>query len=150
MGGCIGPRMEICGTSGLPVVMVPRLYQSNGNVKRKLREWKVQKCIILVGVDTVLTSAGPQTTPFHGGKHRAQNGNIRKFGPTNLHGTAFEPKQWFHEKEAMGMESSKMYYPCRCRYRTYQYGSAKCPVSWGVVYSREWKYAELRAYHSSW
>ena len=27
----------------------------------------VQKCIVLIGADTVLTSAGPQTTPFHGG-----------------------------------------------------------------------------------
>ena len=66
-GDSIVPRMEICGTSGLPILMVLRLYQSNGNIKRKLREWRVQKCIILVGEDTVLTSAGPQNTPFHGG-----------------------------------------------------------------------------------
>ena len=66
MGG-IGPRMEICGNSGLHIPMVPRLHQSNGCMKRKLRAWRVQKCIALVGANTVLTSSGPETTPFHGG-----------------------------------------------------------------------------------
>ena len=32
MGGSKGLRMEICGTSGLPIPMVPRLHQSNGNI----------------------------------------------------------------------------------------------------------------------
>ena len=66
MVGSIGPVMEICGSSGLPILMVPRLHKSNGYMKRKLRAWKVQKCITVVGVDTVLTSAVPQSTPFHG------------------------------------------------------------------------------------
>ena len=66
MGGSIGPRMEICGISGLPILRVPHLHQSNGNINRKLRAWRVQKCITPVGADTVLTSAGPQSTPFHG------------------------------------------------------------------------------------
>ena len=66
--GCsIGPRMEICEISGLPILMVMRLLQSNGHMKRKLRAWRVQKCIALVGADTLLTSMGPQTTPGHGG-----------------------------------------------------------------------------------
>ena len=54
LGGSIGSRMDLCGTSGLPIAMVPRLHQSNGNIKRKLRAWRVQKCITLVGADTVL------------------------------------------------------------------------------------------------
>ena len=107
--GSVEPRMEICGSSGLPILMVPRLNQSNGDLKRKLRAWRVQKCISLVGADTVLTSAGPQSTPFHGGLYRAQNGNMWNFGPTNPQGTAFAPKQWYYEKEDTGMESSKMY-----------------------------------------
>ena len=111
MGGSIRPGMEICGTSGLPIPMVPRLDQRNGYMKRKLRALRVQKCIALVGADTVLTSAGPQTTPCHG---------WQLFGPTNPHGTVFAPKQWLFEKEATGMESSKIYCPSRCRYRTYQ------------------------------
>ena len=91
MGGSIGPRMEICENSDLPIPMVPGLHQSNGYIKRKLRALRVQKCIALVGADTVLTTAWPQTTPFHGG-YRAQNGNMRKFGPTYPHGTALAPK----------------------------------------------------------
>ena len=67
MGSSIGLRMEICGTSGLPILNVRRLHQSNGYMKRKLQAWRIEKCITLVGADTVLTSAGPQSTPFHGG-----------------------------------------------------------------------------------
>ena len=92
MGGNIGPRMEICETSALPIPMVPRLHQSNGCIKRKLRASRVQKCIVLVGADTVLTIAWKETIPFHGGLYRAQNGNMTNFGPTNPHGTAFAPK----------------------------------------------------------
>ena len=88
MGGSIGRRMEICEISALPIPMVPRLHQRNGHIKRKLRSWRVQKCIALVGADTVLTTA--QTTPFQGG-YRAQKGNMPKFGPTYPHGTAFAP-----------------------------------------------------------
>ena len=66
MGGSRGPRMEICETSALPIPMVPRLKQRNGDIKRKLRAWRVQKCIVLVGEDTVLITAWPQTTSFHG------------------------------------------------------------------------------------
>ena len=96
MGGSIGPRMEICETSALPIPMVPSLHQSNGYIKRKLRAWRVRKCIALVGADTVLTTAWKQSTPFHGVKYRAQNGNMRNFGPTNSNGIAFAPKQWLY------------------------------------------------------
>ena len=131
MGGSIGPRMEICETSALPIYMISRLHQSNGYIKRKLRAWRVQKCIALVGADTVLTSWGPETTLFQGRQYRAQKGNMRNFGPTNPHGTAFASKQWLYKKEATGMESSKMYYHSWCRYRTYHCVAAKYPVSWG-------------------
>ena len=67
MGDSKGPRMEICGTSALLIPIVPRFHQSNGYIKRKLRAWRVQKCIALVGADNVLTTAGPQSTPFHWG-----------------------------------------------------------------------------------
>ena len=67
MGDSIGHRMEICEISALPIPMVPRLHQSNGYIKRKLRAWRVQKCIALVGADTVLTTAWKESTPFHGG-----------------------------------------------------------------------------------
>ena len=133
IGGGIGNRMERCEISALPIPMVPRLYKSNGYIKRKLRAWRVQKYIALVGADTVLTSSGPETTPFHWGLYRAKNGNMRNFGPINPHGTAFAPKQWLYQKESTGMESPKMYCPSRCRHRTYHCVEAKYHVSWGVV-----------------
>ena len=67
MGGSIGPTMEICETAALPFPMVPLLHQSNGYIKKKLRESRVQNCIAVVGADTVLTTAWKQSTPFHGG-----------------------------------------------------------------------------------
>ena len=83
MRGSIWSREEICETSGLPNPMVSGLHQCNGFIKRKLPAWRVQKCIALVSAETVLTSAGPQTTPCHGGQYRVQRGNFRNFGPTN-------------------------------------------------------------------
>ena len=142
--------MEICEPSALPIPMVPRLHQSNGYIKRKLRAWRVQKCITIVGADIVFITAWPQSTPFHGWQYRAQNGNMRNFGPTNPHGTAFAPKQLLYEKEGTGMESPKMYCPSRCRYRTYHCVEAKYSVSWGAVQGTEWKYAKLRPYQSPW
>ena len=82
MGGSKRPRLEIGETSGLPIPMVPRFHQSNGFLKKKVRVWRAQNCNALVGAETVLTCAAPQTTPFHGGQYRAENGNIRNFGPT--------------------------------------------------------------------
>ena len=67
--------------------------------QKKLGEWRAQKCNAKVGADTVLTIAGPQTTPFYGVQHRAKNGNMWNFGPTNPHGTAFAPNKWLNHKE---------------------------------------------------
>ena len=88
--------------------------------------------------------------PVSWGQYRAQNGNMRNFGPTNPNGTAFVLKEWLYQKEATGMESSKMYCPSRCRYRTDQLGARNYPVSKEVVQGPEWKYAKLRPYQSPW
>ena len=106
MGGGIVSRMEICATSALAIPVVTHLHQSNGYIKWKLRAWRVQKCIVLVSADTVLTTAWKQSNPLHGGLYRAQNGNMRNFGSTNPHRTAFAPIHWLYQKEATGMESS--------------------------------------------
>ena len=92
--------MEICEISGTPIPMVPRFHLTNGYIKRKLGAWRAQKCNPIVGAETVFTSSGPKTTPFHGGQHRAKNGNMRNFWPTNPHGTAFAPNKWLHQMEA--------------------------------------------------
>ena len=100
--------MEVCENSDLPIAMVPRMHQSNGYIKIKLQAWRAQKCNALVGAETPLTCEGSQNTPFHGWEYSTEKGNMRNFGPTNSHGTAFAPKQWLDQKEATGMESSKM------------------------------------------
>ena len=92
MRGSIATVMEVCEISGIQITMVPRLHQSNGYIKRKLQVWKAQKCIALVGVETVLTSA------YHGGKYRAENGNMRNFGPTYRHGTAFPQEESLYQR----------------------------------------------------
>ena len=99
MAGNIGLREEICENSSLSIPMVPRLHQCNGYIKRKLRACRVQKCIAIVGADTVLTSAGPQTTSCHGVQCRVQRRNMRNFEPTNPHGTASPPMQWVYQRK---------------------------------------------------
>ena len=100
--------MEICKISGLPIPIVPRISnQSNGYTKRKLRVWRAETSNALVGAETVLSSAGPQTTPFHGGQYRDGNGNMQNFGPTNPNGTAFPQEECLHLKETTGMENKK-------------------------------------------
>ena len=51
-------------------VFAPRKYFT----KRKLRVWKDQKCIPLVGAITPLNGVGRQITPSRGRQYRAKNG----------------------------------------------------------------------------
>ena len=57
-GSGIGPTMESCVICDGPIVMVPCLHQVNIYTKRKLRVWRDQKCILLVGAKTILTFEG--------------------------------------------------------------------------------------------
>ena len=115
--------MEICENSGVPIPMVPHLHQSNGYIKRNLRVWRAEKCIVVVGAKTVLTSTGPEITPFNGGQYRAENGNLHKFGSTYWHGTVFPQRECLYQKEATDMESPKMYCSSPWKNRTYMCGS---------------------------
>ena len=98
-------------------------------LKKKLRVWREQKCISLVGAKTSRTCTGLQTTPCHVSQYRAENGNLRIPVSTFCHGTVFVPKQCLYQKEATGMESSKMYASRRCKKVTYQCGTANDLVS---------------------
>ena len=49
----IGPRTESCVNWDGPIAMVPCLHQGNIYTKRKLRVWRDQKCIPLVGAKTI-------------------------------------------------------------------------------------------------
>ena len=69
-GGCIGPSTESCVKWDGPISMVPCVHQGNNYTKRKLRVWRDQKCIPLVGAKTPVTCAGRQSTPSRGRQYR--------------------------------------------------------------------------------
>ena len=94
--------------------MVPCLHQGNIYTKRKLRVWRDQKCIPLVGATAPLTCAGLKNTPSGGRQYRAQNGKLGKLGRTCGHGSVFAPRKYLHQKEATGMERPEMYSASRC------------------------------------
>ena len=76
-GGVIGPITESCVISDGPIAMVPCFHQGNIYTERKLRVWRDQKCIPLVGATTILTCAGRQNNPSGGRRYRAQNAKLR-------------------------------------------------------------------------
>ena len=118
-GGGIVPRTETCINWGGPIAMVPCLHQRNINIQRKLRVARGQECIPLLGAQTPLTCAGQKTTLFHGGRYRAEDGNLRKLGWTDCHGTVFAPKKCLYPQEAVSMERTEMYSTSRCKNHNY-------------------------------
>ena len=71
-GGSIGPSTESCINCDGLISMVPCLHQGNIYIKRKLRVWRDQKCIPLVGAIIPLTCACRQNAPSRGRQYRAQ------------------------------------------------------------------------------
>ena len=132
-GGGIGPRTESCITWDGPIAMVPYLHQGNIHAKRKLRVWRAQKCIPLVGAKTILTCAGRQYTPSRGRRYRAGNEKLRNLGQTYRHGAVFAPRKYLCRKEATGMEREEMYSASRFNTPTYLCGPLKYPVSRAAV-----------------
>ena len=113
-GGSIGPRTESWVNWNGPRAMVPCFHEGNIYTKRKLRVWRDQKCIPLVGAITPLNCAGHENTPSRGRQYRAQNGKLRKSGWTYLHGTMFVLKKYLYQKQAKGIERSEMYSASWC------------------------------------
>ena len=102
--------------------MVACFHQGNVYTKRKLRVWRDQKCIPLVGAITTLTCADRHNTPSRGRQYRAQNGKFGKLGRTYGHGTVFASRKYLYQKEATGMERTEMYSVSRCNNHTYLCG----------------------------
>ena len=121
-GGGIGPRTETCANWGGYIALVPSLHQGNIDIKRERGAWRVQKCIPLVGAKTPLTCAGRQTTPSQGRRHKAENGNLRKFGRIYRVGTVFAPRQYLYQKGGRGMERPEMHSFSRCKNPSYLWG----------------------------
>ena len=111
-------------TYGHGTVFAPRKY-----TKRKLRVWRDQKCIPLVGAITPLNCEGCHNRPSRGRQYLAQNGKFGKLGRTCGHGTMFPPRKYLYQKEATGMERPEMYSVSRCNNPTYLCGPSKYPVS---------------------
>ena len=119
--------------------MVPCLHQGNIYTKRKLRVWRDQKYIPLIGAITQLTCAGRQITPSRGRQYRAQNGKLCKLGRKYGHGTVLALRKYLYQKEATGMERPEIHSANRCNNQTYLCGSSKHPVSREAVYGPEGK-----------
>ena len=124
-----GPRMESCLNWDGPIAMVPCFNQGNINTKMKLRAWRDQKGIMIVGAITPLTCAGRQNTPSRGRRYRALNGEFPKLGRNYRHRTVFAPRKYSYQKEATGMERPEMCSASRCNNPTYLCGPSKYPVS---------------------
>ena len=76
-----------------------------------------------------LTTVGLQTSLSQGSQYSAENRNLQKTGSTLSHANVFAPKQCLCQKEAMGMESLKMYCSRRCKNLNYLCGTANDPIS---------------------
>ena len=113
-GGSIGPRTESLVNWDGPMAMVPCFHQGKIHTKRKLRVWRDQKCIPLVGAIAPLKCEGRQNIPSRGRQYRAQNGKFGKLGRTYGHGTVFAPRKYLYQKDATGMERPEMYSVSRC------------------------------------
>ena len=94
--------------------MVPCFHQGNIYTKRKLRVWRDQKCIPLVGAIIPLNCAGRHNTPSRGRQYRALNGKFGKMGRTYGHDTVFAPRKYLYQMEATGTERPEMYSGSRC------------------------------------
>ena len=116
------PRTESWGNWDRHMAMVPNLNKGNTYSKRKLRVWRDQKCIPLVGAITPLTCAGRHNTPSRKRQYRAQNGKFGKLRRTYGHGTVFAQRKYLYQKEATGMERPEMYSVSWCNNHTYLCG----------------------------
>ena len=141
----MGPSVQICGKSGLPFAEVPCLHQSNLHMKRKLREWRTQKCNPCFGAESPPRSTRLQTTRFHAAPYGTVSANLRKVGTLFRRGTVFAPIQSTYGREATGMENPKMRSLFWFRKRTSQYGPVNYPVSCSAVWDRQCKLRKVGA-----
>ena len=118
-GGSIGSRTESWINCDGPIFMVKCLHQGNIFNKRKLRVWRDQKLIPLVGTIIPLTFVGRQNTPSRGRQYRVQNGKLGKLGRKYGNGTVFALRKYLYQKEATGMERQEMHSASRCNNPTY-------------------------------
>ena len=121
------------------------MHQSNLHMKRKLREWRTQKCNPCFGAESPPCSTRLQTTRFHAAPYGTVSANLRKVGTLFRRGTVFAPIQSTYGREATGMENPKMRSLFWFRKRTSQYGPVNYPVSCSAVWDRQCKLRKVGA-----
>ena len=124
------------------------MHQSNLHMKRKLREWRTQKCNPCFGAESPPRSTRLQTTRFHAAPYGTVSANLRKVGTFFRRDTVFAPIQSTYEKETTGMENPEMQSLFWCRKPTSQYAPANYPVLCSAVWDRRCKFAESRDFLS--
>ena len=87
----IGQRKEICVNSGLRIIMVPCLHQSNNLYQKEAMGKETPKYDYWVSGKRLHTSTSLQITRFHIAPYRVDNGNFHKFEATYSLGTMFAP-----------------------------------------------------------
>ena len=146
----IGQPVRISENSGPPFALVPYLHQRNIYTKRKLREWRDEKCNPCFSAKSPPRSTDLQSTRFHASPYRAADTNLRKFRATFDHGAVFAPKQCLCQKEATGMESSKIKSLFQCKKPTSQYRPSNYQVFCIATYRSLYNFAEIRGYIWPW
>ena len=80
----------------------------------------------------------------------AYNANFRNFGVSYRHGTVFAPKQYLHQKEALGMHSSKILSLGWCKKGTNLYGASNYLNLYIAIWGRQYKFQKFRGFLSPW
>ena len=106
-GSGIGPRTESCLNWDGPISTVLCLHQGNIYTKRKLREWRDQKCIPLVGEITPLTCAVRQNIPSRGRRYSTQNEKLPKLGWTYRHDTVVALRNIYRKRKLRAWTEQK-------------------------------------------
>ena len=73
---------------------------------------------------------GPANNPGSWTEKSPKTGNLGIFEDVKENGTVFAPRQWLHQKVAMGMENLKMQSLSPCNKRTGRYGPSNNLLSW--------------------
>ena len=128
-GGSIGSRTESWVNCDGPISMVPCLHQGNIYTKIKLRVWRDQKCIPLVGAITPLTFADRQNKPSRGRQYRVQNRKLVNCdGPISMV-PCFHQVNIYTKRKLRVWRDQKCIRLGQCNNPTYLCGPSKYPVS---------------------
>ena len=121
-------RTQTCVNWVGPIAVVPSLHQGNISIKRKIRVWRDQKCIRVVGAKTPLTCEGRQTTRLKGvGIGPRTESCINWGGPIAMVSCLHQGNIYIKRK--LHVWRQEMYSPSWCKKPFYLCGPSNYPVS---------------------